>query len=154
MSVCVQCTIFEHTHTHTHTHIIFTVHLFFCVCIHTSCAATKRPDKADDGDSDDKSSSGRGRPRRKAAKKVSRSAYVMDDKDDVQEYVDSPASEGEVVKGGGGKRGRGRKRKPDDQKVPPIKIKFVKTGRSDGNNSPIFFAQSLDEVGQIVHVCI
>lgn len=66
----------------------------------------------------------------------------MDDREEAQESVDSPASEGEV---GGGRRGRrGRKRKTAEMKVPRMKIKLI--GRSDETDSPIFFAQTMEEV--------
>lgn len=84
------------------------------------------------------------RPRRRAAKNVSNSAYLVDSREDGSDAaVDSPVSEGEV-RGVAKGRGRGTKRKLGSLKVPPLKIKLI--GRSDDNDSPIFFAQSLEEV--------
>lgn len=110
--------------------------------------ASKRSDKPDE--SEEKSA----RPRRRAAKKVSNSAYVDDREELPQEYADSPSSEGDVVVAKG-KGTRGKKRKLDNLKVPRIKIKLI--GRSDENDSPIFFAEPLEEVcsnDTVVSLCV
>ena len=99
--------------------------------------AAKHQEKTEE-DSGDAPSSGKGRPRRRAVKNVSKSAYVVDEK---EEALDSPASEGEV---GGRGRMRKRKRKAAEMKIPRMKIKLI--GHSDETDSPIFFAQSLEEV--------
>lgn len=116
---------------------------------------------------------GRRTSRRRAAKNVSRNAYIFD-QDDV-EFSYSPANsvkgEGSRKKekekekekrgrgGGGGRRGgrRGRRGgggrvvKTDklEPKVPPMKIKLI--GRSGETDSPIFFAESL---GEVCVVCV
>ena len=103
--------------------------------------ASKHSDKPDEGEERSV------RPRRRAAKKVSNSAYYFDDREEVQlEYADSPSSEGDVGAKTGGKRGK--KRKSDDLKVPRLKIKLI--GRSDENDSPIFFAEPLEEVSNLL----
>ena len=87
------------------------------------------------------------RPRRRAAKRLLNSAYVDDREELPQEYTDSPSSEGDVVVTKA-KGKRGKKRNSDGLKVPRIKIKLI--GRSDENDSPIFFAEPLEEVLVIV----
>ena len=81
------------------------------------------------------------RPKRRAARNITRGSYIED------EYMESPISDdydemGEKVKEKSGRKET--KKKLKGRKVPRMKIKMI--GRSDDNDSPIFFAQSVDEV--------
>ena len=93
-------------------------------------------------------SSGRRTSRRRAAKNLATNVYTLD-RDDV-EFVDSPASSSRdvpmatssaSVRGRPVRRGR-KKQGKSEPKVPPMKIKMI--GRSGDNDSPIFFAESMD----------
>ena len=68
--------------------------------------------------------------------------------------MDSPASEVELLADQGSLR-RGRKallgRKSSELKVPRMKIKMI--GRSRESDSPIFFAQSVEDVRQSEYIC-
>lgn len=68
--------------------------------------------------------------------------------------MDSPASEVELVADQGSLR-RGRRallgRKSSELKVPRMKIKMI--GRSRESDSPIFFAQSVEDVRQSEYDC-
>lgn len=101
----------------------------------------KKSAKLDPDEGEEKDTS---RPRRKAARNVATNAYI---EDTTEGYVDSPATaeEEEEEEEGGGIRKRKR-----SIKVPRIKIKMI--GRSSDNDSPIFCAQSLEEVRGVVRV--
>ena len=83
------------------------------------------------------------RLKRRAAKNISRTAYL-------EEEVDSPASEVELVSSDQNLVRRGRKalagRKRSELRVPRVTIRMV--GRSRESDSPIFVAQSMEDVRQ------
>lgn len=80
------------------------------------------------------------RPRRRAARNVSKQAYIEEEPNNFEspqqsEEEDTGDERKEVKK----KRGRGR-----PPKVPRMKIKMI--GRSRDSDSPIFCAQTMGEV--------
>ena len=127
------------------------VHVCTVPCVYwNTYVFTGTPKKPLNEESDSKP-----RPKRRAAKNVATNAYLDDDP------FDSPALSGcddddddsfeQVARGSSGRGRRGRRKGRMELKVPRVKIKMI--GRTRDNDSPIFCAQSLEEVS-LEQVCM
>lgn len=115
--------------------------------VHTAGRSRQPPPTEDNGGKE------QGRPRRRAVKNVKTYLEDLDDIDSVDSVMTDEEEDGEHEEMDEEieekKKNVKRKRKTLDRlKVPRMKIKMI--GRSRDSDSPIFFAQSLEEVQYFV----